>query len=877
MELKKLSEVEWEIPRTGKMLVPGKIFASEKLMEDIKKDDTLKQVENVAMLPGILKASIAMPDAHQGYGFPIGGVAAFDIEKGIISPGGVGYDINCSVRLLKTNLTLKDINSKKREVLHSLFRTVPSGVGRGSKLNLSKSELNEALKEGAQWAVNRGYGIKEDYEHTEDQGKLTPCNPDDVSQRAKSRGIGQLGSLGAGNHFLEIQVVEKIFNPEIADVFGLKENQITIMVHCGSRGLGHQVASDYIQEMEKKYPPPEQDRELVNAPINSELGKKYLSAMNCAANFAFANKQLITHWIREDLKHYFPKIKIDVVYDVCHNIAKFEEHIINDKKQKVLIMRKGATRSFGPNHKELPEKYKRTGQPVLIPGSMGTASYVLVGTKKAEEVSWASSCFTGDTKIITNKGIIKIKDVNKRFNQGEKFLVPSIKESTFEIEWKPVINTFKRNAETFEVAISQTNRSNLSKLRTTKDHNFLTLKNFYLIKDKISNIISDSKMIISIDALKSQIQNKINPNLAYLVGALVTDGHVCLNKKNGKIIFTQKKVAKKLGFILHVQNCFRECFNIELREYKTKVGGGIINGRQIYGSGTDFICCQKEPAINILRITNNLHEWVMNLDEESALHFLAGVIDGDGTWNPNRQILDIFSGDENVTAAILLACLKIGILPYISKQRGSCFVIQISEKEDLIFEHTKRVKGVFRKRKYGQKLFSAKQMFNGIDVKWPFYHKAIRNNLISYEQILKHLHKYPQFKREAKKLIDSSIRMLRVKKLKDLGIKEVYNIEVADNHNYTVLTDMFMPILVENCHGAGRVESRTKARKNLNPEQIKQELQSKNIILEAGSYKGITEEAPEVYKDIDEVVQVSHEAGIGDLVARLKPIAVMKG
>ncbi len=392
IQLKKLSDVEWEIPKTGKMLVPGKIFASEKLMQDIKQDKTLQQVQNVAMLPGILKASLCMPDAHQGYGFPIGGVAVFNIEKGIISPGGVGYDINCSVRLLKTNLTLKDIEKKdKKEILHSLFRTIPSGVGRGSKLNLTQSELNQVLKEGAQWAVKKGYGIREDYEHTEDQGKLEPANPDDVSQRAKSRGIGQLGSLGAGNHFLELQIVEKIFNPEAADVFELKEGQITIMVHCGSRGLGHQVASDYIREMENKYKWPEQDRELVNAPINSPLGKKYLSAMNCAANFAFANKQLITHWIRENLKHYFPDIKIGVVYDVCHNIAKFEEHEIDGKSQKVLIMRKGATRSFGPGRKELPEYYQKTGQPVLIPGSMGTASYVLVGTKKAEEVSFAST------------------------------------------------------------------------------------------------------------------------------------------------------------------------------------------------------------------------------------------------------------------------------------------------------------------------------------------------------------------------------------------------------------------------------------------------------------------------------------------------------
>jgi tRNA-splicing ligase RtcB len=391
-ELKKISEFEYEIPKEKGMNVTGKIFASDRLIEQIKKDNTLQQVKNVAMLPGIIKASLAMPDAHQGYGFPIGGVAAFDIDKGVISPGGVGYDINCSVRLLRTNITLKDLEKKgKKEILHSLFRTVPSGVGRGSKLKLNKSELNEILRKGAQWAVEKGYGVKEDYLHTEEHGRLENADPANVSERAKSRGLPQLGSLGAGNHFLELQVVDEIFDKKTAKAFGLEEGQIVIMIHCGSRGLGHQVASDYIKLMEKEYSWPEQDRELVNAPINSELGKKYLSAMAAAANFAFANKQLITHWVREDLKHYFPDIKIEVVYDICHNIAKFEEHLINGEKKKVLMMRKGATRSFGAGRQEIPEAYRNVGMPVLIPGSMATPSYILAGTKKAEEVSFGSA------------------------------------------------------------------------------------------------------------------------------------------------------------------------------------------------------------------------------------------------------------------------------------------------------------------------------------------------------------------------------------------------------------------------------------------------------------------------------------------------------
>jgi len=390
VEIKKVSENIYEIPQQGNMKVPGRIFASEKLMEKIKEDDTLRQIRNVAMLPGILKASMAMSDAHSGYGFPIGGVAGFDIDKGVITPGGIGFDINCSVRLLRTNLTIKDLKNKK-EIIHSLFRAIPSGVGRGDKLRLSKNELNEVLVNGAQWVVKKGYGVKEDYLNTEEEGKLKNANSNDVSQKAKGRGMNQLGSLGAGNHFLEVQVVDEIFDEKIAKVLGLEKNQITIMIHCGSRGLGHQVASDYINLMGKEYGYPKIDRELVNAPIKSELGKKYLSAMACAANFAFANKQLITHWVRENLKHYFPKFKAEVVYDVCHNIAKFEKHNIDGKQKEILVMRKGATRAFGPGRKEISENYRKIGNPVLLPGSMGTSSYVLVGTKKAEELSFASA------------------------------------------------------------------------------------------------------------------------------------------------------------------------------------------------------------------------------------------------------------------------------------------------------------------------------------------------------------------------------------------------------------------------------------------------------------------------------------------------------
>jgi len=386
IELKKINDYMWEIPKTGKMNVPAVIFASEKLLEDMKKDKTLEQVRNVAMLPGIVEKAIALSDSHQGYGFPIGGVAAFDLDSGVISPGGVGYDIDCSIRLLSTNIKVSEFMQKRKEVLHSIFRSVPSGVGRGSDFNINYKELDKVLEGGAEWALNKGYGTKEDIEHLEDNGKLIPCNASDVSSRAKKRGIGQLGTLGSGNHFLEIQKIDKIFDEAAAEKFGLDKDSICIMIHCGSRGLGHQVASDYIKLMEDAYP--EQikslpDRELINAPIKSELGKKYLSAMNCAANFAFANKQIITHRIRENLKHYFKDVEVKTVYEVCHNIAKIEEHEveINGKKikKKLCVHRKGATRAF-------------ENLPVIIPGSMGTASYLLIGTKQAEELSFGSTC-----------------------------------------------------------------------------------------------------------------------------------------------------------------------------------------------------------------------------------------------------------------------------------------------------------------------------------------------------------------------------------------------------------------------------------------------------------------------------------------------------
>lgn len=388
----KKSDFVWEIPKEGKMKVPGRIFASDKLIGKIEKDKTFEQIKNVAELPGIVEASFAMPDAHQGYGFPIGGVAGFDMKKGIVSPGGVGYDINCGVRLLTTNLTKKEFLEKREEILKEIQKKVPAGVGRKSDFRLDNEEIVKVLENGVDWAISKGYGNKKDKERTEDFGFIEGAKAEKVSQKARGRGMNQLGTLGAGNHFMEIQVVDEIFDKEKAKIFGMKKGQITILIHSGSRGLGHQVASDYIKLMEEKYGIENlPNRELIYAPLNSKLGKDYLSAMAAAANFGFVNRQLIMYQIRKSFEKYFPNSKLDLVYDIAHNIAKFEEHEVNGKKVKLCIHRKGATRSFGKGRKELPKIYRKTGQPIFIPGSMGTYSYVLVGTKEAEKISFGST------------------------------------------------------------------------------------------------------------------------------------------------------------------------------------------------------------------------------------------------------------------------------------------------------------------------------------------------------------------------------------------------------------------------------------------------------------------------------------------------------
>ena len=394
--VKKTEKYTYEIEKKDGMNVPGKVFASELLLSKIKGDMTLKQIKNVAYLPGIYKYSIAMSDAHQGYGFPVGGVAAFDVENGCISPGGIGFDINCGIRVLTTQLDKEQIYPKIKALLDEMFKNVPCGVGSESKIKLTHEELDVVLSEGVDWAVRKGYASEDDKNHCEEQGRMKTADPKQVSPRAKKRGKNQLGTLGAGNHFAEVQYVDQIYDEKTAEVFGIKKKgQVVVMIHCGSRGLGHQVCTDYLRRIEEEYPEivkalPEKD--LAYAPAQSQTAQDYLKAMSAAANFGWVNRQVIAYNIRKSFKTVFgEKIEMPLLYDVAHNIAKVEEYNIDGVDRKVYVHRKGATRAFGPGHKELPEDYQQTGQPILLPGSMGTASYILVGTDKAMNETFSST------------------------------------------------------------------------------------------------------------------------------------------------------------------------------------------------------------------------------------------------------------------------------------------------------------------------------------------------------------------------------------------------------------------------------------------------------------------------------------------------------
>jgi len=400
--LEKVDDYRWRIPKSYKsgMKVPGLIYADEGMLKHILEEQALEQVANVAFLPGIVSYSLAMPDIHWGYGFAIGGVAAMRLDDGVVSPGGVGFDINCGVRILRTNTTYEEVKPKIKNLVDALYSSVPSGVGSKGKIRLRGKEIDEVLVKGSRWAVENGYGRPEDLEATEERGEMAGADPSKVSGRAKERGTPQLGTLGSGNHFLEVAVIDQIYEPDTAKGMGIDQvGQVMLLVHCGSRGLGHQVADDYIKEMVRamtKYGIELPDRQLACSPVKSPEGQAYLSAMRCAANYAWANRQCITHWVREAFCRVMGMKEedagLELIYDVCHNIAKIEEHEVNGQKMKLCVHRKGATRAFPAGHPDVPAKYSRIGQPVLIPGDMGRTSYVLVGTERAMKETFGSTC-----------------------------------------------------------------------------------------------------------------------------------------------------------------------------------------------------------------------------------------------------------------------------------------------------------------------------------------------------------------------------------------------------------------------------------------------------------------------------------------------------
>ncbi len=410
--LEKIDEFRYRIPKSyhEKMRTDGIVFSNDTLVEQVKQDNALAQVANVAKMEGIVGHSLAMPDIHWGYGFPIGGVAAMDMEEGMISPGGVGYDINCGVRLVRTNLSRKDVEGKVGHLVDALFENVPSGLGSKGKVRVKMEEMDEILTAGSRWAVENNYGDKRDLEYQEENGSFKDADPGKVSKRAKERGMSQIGSLGAGNHFLEIQSVDEILQEDKAEALGItKKGQVVVMIHTGSRGAGHQIASDYIKIMEravKKYGIDLPDRQLACAPNSSKEAQDYFGAMACGANYAWVNRQMITHWVRESFEKVLgmesDDMGMDLIYDIAHNIAKKEVHEVEGGKKELMVHRKGATRAFGPGRSEVPAKYRKIGQPVLIPGDMGTASYVLVGTDKAMEESFGSTCH-GAGRVMSRK------------------------------------------------------------------------------------------------------------------------------------------------------------------------------------------------------------------------------------------------------------------------------------------------------------------------------------------------------------------------------------------------------------------------------------------------------------------------------------------
>ena len=433
MTPRKIGENQYQIDADSNlgMKVPVRIYANEPLMQKMLSDRTIMQARNVASIPGIVGHSVVLPDGHEGYGFPVGGVAAMDAEEGMISPGGVGYDINCGVRLLRSNLSEQTVRSKLKELVTDLFSSIPSGVGSKGAVKLTHSELDEVLVKGVNWAIDHGYGTSDDADVCEENGQIQNADPNKVSDKARKRGAPQLGSLGSGNHFLEVQKVAEIHDEEAAKRMGIEEGTITILIHCGSRGFGHQVCSDYLRVSEQameKYDINLPDRELACVPNNSEEGESYRKAMFSALNFAWSNRQMLTHWTRNSFERVFNQSESDLdmklVYDVAHNIAKVEKHKVDGHDRNLVVHRKGATRAFPANRNEIPSKYRDLGQPVLVPGSMGTASWILLGQPNSMNLSFGSTAHGAGRTMSRSKARRNFTedDVKKSLNDKGIFI-----------------------------------------------------------------------------------------------------------------------------------------------------------------------------------------------------------------------------------------------------------------------------------------------------------------------------------------------------------------------------------------------------------------------------------------------------------------------
>jgi len=431
-KIKKISDLIWELQKDSEMKVPARIYCDKEILDHVINEfkqrsewNALQQLRNFSTLPGAVKYIVANPDIHVGYGVPIGSVGAFDIENGIITVAGVGFDCNCGVRILKTNLTIKDLEKKKKELAEKLFQTIPAGLGSTGKIKLTKDEIDEVLVKGANFAIERGYGIKEDLEYIEENGCVKGANPENVSDKAKQRQFKEMGTLGSGNHYLEVQIVDEIFDENAAEIYGLFEGQVLISIHCGSRALGHQVGTDYLKVLDaasRKYNIPIRERELVCAPFKSEEGQKYFSAVNAAINCAFANRQIIAHLTREAFNSVLniDEEEIKTFYEIGHNTAKLERHKVDGKTKNLIVLRKGSTRAFGPGREEIPEAYRKIGQPVLVGGTMGTHSYILHGTEKGMENTFGSAIHGAGRRMSRNqakktwRGTELVEQLNKR-------------------------------------------------------------------------------------------------------------------------------------------------------------------------------------------------------------------------------------------------------------------------------------------------------------------------------------------------------------------------------------------------------------------------------------------------------------------------------